>query len=99
MDRKTAWSGPSVDSASRRARVTIDAGGLRQTTEVRSGGSYLSNNDVRAHFGLGLARQVDRLEIRWPNGRQEKIENVAGDQLVIVREGAGIIRSEKFAAR
>jgi enediyne biosynthesis protein E4 len=50
------------------ARVSVTAGGRTQTGEVRSGGSYLSQNDLRLHFGLGGARAVDRVEIRWPSG-------------------------------
>ncbi|MBZ5626503.1 MAG: ASPIC/UnbV domain-containing protein [Acidobacteriia bacterium] len=60
--------------------------------------SYLSVNDRRLHFGLG-AETVAGLEIRWPNGRKEKIEEVAADQLVVVREGAGTVRRESFSPR
>ena len=72
------------------ARVTIDAGGVRQTSEVRSGGSYLSHNDTRAHFGLGAARQVDRLTIRWPSGRVETAAGLASNRFYVAREGEGL---------
>ena len=52
----------------------------------------------RLHFGLGGETQAS-LEIRWPNGKEEKLEEVAADQLVVIREGSGIIRKESFARR
>ncbi len=72
------------------ARVTIEAAGRRQTAEVRSGGSYLSHNDMRVHFGLGDARRVDRLEIRWPSGSLERVEGLDADRFYVAREGSGI---------
>lgn len=68
------------------ARVEIQAGGKTQVGEVRSGGSYLSNNDVRLHFGLGNASRVDRIHVRWPNGNVEDLPGTAADQFVIVNE-------------
>ena len=50
------------------ARVTVTAGGRTQSSEVRSGGSYLSQNDLRLHFGLGETKAIERIEIRWPSG-------------------------------
>jgi enediyne biosynthesis protein E4 len=72
------------------ARLTLEAAGVQQTAEVRSGGSYLSQNDMRAHFGLGTARQVDRLVIRWPNGRTETASGLASNQFYVAREGSGV---------
>jgi hypothetical protein len=72
------------------ARVTAESAGARQIAEVRSGGSYLSQNDMRAHFGLGTARQVDRLTIRWPSGRVETVNALASDRFYVAREGAGV---------
>jgi hypothetical protein len=72
------------------ARVTVEAGGARQTAEVRSGGSYLSSNDVRAHFGLGAARQVDRLTIRWPSGRVDTVTGLLSNRFYVAREGGGV---------
>ena len=74
------------------ARVTIEAGGRRQVAEVRSGGSYLSQNDRRVRFGLGDATTVDRVTIRWPAGTTEAVTQLAADRFYTVREGAGVRR-------
>jgi hypothetical protein len=60
--------------------------------------SYLSASDRRLHFGLGAETQAS-LEIRWPNGKEEKVPGVAADQLVVIREGSGIVRQESFRRR
>lgn len=72
------------------ARVTIRAGGVKQFSEVRGGGSYLSQNDLRLHFGLGTATKMESVEIRWPNGTVETLQNVAADGIYTVVEGSGI---------
>ena len=54
--------------------------------------SFYSANDRRLHFGLGAATSAD-LTIRWPNGATEKVPSVEADQLVVIREGAGIVRT------
>jgi hypothetical protein len=72
------------------ARLTLEAGGVAQTAEVRSGGSYLSHNDVRAHFGLGAAVSVDRLVIRWPSGRVETASGLMSNRFYVAREGTGV---------
>ena len=58
--------------------------------EVRSGSSYVSNSDMRVHFGLGPATKVDSVEIRWPSGLSERFENVAVDQINTIKEGGGV---------
>ena len=65
--------------------------------EVQSGSSYLAQNDLRAHFGLGRAERAERLEIRWPSGLKELIENLAANQIVTIREGKGIVKQMPFA--
>ena len=72
------------------ARVTIVAGGVRQFSEVRAGGSYLSQNDLRQHFGLGAATKIDSVEVRWPSGKVETLENLAADAIYTIVEGSGI---------
>jgi enediyne biosynthesis protein E4 len=78
------------------ARVKIVAGDTSQTEEVRSGGSYLSQNDLRLHFGLGRAAKVDTVEIRWPSGKVEQIKDLAADKFYAVLEGAGLVTQERI---
>jgi len=73
------------------ARVTVWVAGHEQTQEVRSGGGYISQSDFRLHFGLGSASKVDAVEIRWPSGLVERLENIAVNRIVKIREGAGIV--------
>jgi len=68
----------------------------RQIDEVRSGGSYFSQSDLRVHFGLGKATKVDALEIRWPSGQVDTLKDIAPNQLFVIKEGTGVVRSEKF---
>jgi hypothetical protein len=68
------------------ARVRLTAGGITQTDEVRSGGSYLSQNDLRLHFGVGAATRVDRIEIEWPSGIHQVGEGVAVNRVITVNE-------------
>lgn len=72
------------------ARVTIQTGSRRQVAEVRSGGSYISHNDTRVHFGLGTTATVDRVTVRWPNGTVEALGPASADRFYVVREGAGL---------
>ena len=76
-------------------RVTARYGSRRQAQEVNAQSSFYSTNDRRLHFGLGNESAAD-LTIRWTNGTTETISNVAANQLVVIREGAGIIRKQKF---
>ncbi|MEJ7708740.1 MAG: CRTAC1 family protein [Pyrinomonadaceae bacterium] len=74
------------------ARVTIVCGGRRLTDEVRSGSTFLSQSDLRLHFGLGAAAKIERIEIEWPGGSKETITDVGANQFVTVTEGAGITK-------
>jgi enediyne biosynthesis protein E4 len=76
------------------ARVKITAGNLVQTGEIVSSGSYLSQNDLRVHFGLGDLKSVSKVEILWPAGGTEVLTNLAADHRYKVREGKGVIFSE-----
>jgi hypothetical protein len=71
------------------SRIGCTAGGFTQWQEVRGGGSYISQNDLRAHFGLGAATRVDRLWVRWPNGLEEEWRDMPADQILTLREGSG----------
>ncbi len=73
------------------ARIRATAGDLVQMDEVLSGGSYLSQNDLRIHFGLGDHQQVDKAEVLWPDGNREILTNLAADRFYIIRETAGVV--------
>lgn len=72
------------------ARVTVTAGGKSWVQELRGGSSYLSSSDLRLHFGLGSASTVDRIEIQWPSGMDERFPGVAADRFVTLRESTGV---------
>ncbi len=79
------------------ARVTVYTSRMTQIDEVRAGGSYLSSNDQRLHFGLGPDAKMRRIEIRWPSGSTEELKNVAGDAIYTIVEGKGITNTIKLA--
>ncbi len=81
------------------ARIKIIADGVSQTDEVHSGGSYLSQNDIRVHFGLGSATKIDSVEIHWPSGAVDRITNLVADQFYAVLEGQGIVPAERVRPR
>ena len=68
------------------ARVTLKAGSHHATTEVATGGSYLSQSDLRLHFGLGSATTVDSVSVSWPGGLVQVLTHVAVDQQLVIRE-------------
>ena len=76
------------------ARVRASAGDLVQLGEVFSGGSYLSQHDLRIHFGLGDHARVDKAEILWPDGKTETLTNLLADRFYSVREGVGTIATQ-----
>jgi hypothetical protein len=78
------------------ARVTAHYAGRMQAQEVLSQSSFYSASDLRLHFGLGAAAAAD-LEIRWPNGAKETVPNVPADHLIVIKEGAGVVKTEAFA--
>jgi hypothetical protein len=71
------------------ARIRAKAGERILVDEVRSGSSYISNNDIRVHFGLGIANKVDRVEVRWPSGLTESFANLRVDSITTLKEGSG----------
>lgn len=71
-------------------RVMIRAAGTTQFDEVRAGGSYLSQNDLRIHFGLESAMKMDLVEVRWPTGKIETFKDIAADKIYTIVEGQGI---------
>jgi hypothetical protein len=76
------------------ARVWVTVGKQRQMDEVRSGGSYLSQSDLRLHFGLGPAASIDKVEVLWPNGQQQSFENVAADRFYRLKQGGALLPME-----
>ena len=73
------------------ATVYLTANGMRQRGDVLSGGSYMSSNDQRVHFGLGKATEVDGVEIHWPSGAKEKLRLTSVDRIFTIQEGKGIV--------
>jgi len=71
------------------ARLRCVAGGVVLVEEVRGGGSYISQNDLRVHFGLGDSPRVERLEVRWPNGQEEQWVDIEADRILTLEEGTG----------
>lgn len=88
-------SGTKSNRLALNARVTIVAGGMTQTDEIHSGGSYLSQNDLRVHFGLGSATKIEKVEIHWPSGRTETLVSPGVDQHYSVIEGQGIVPADR----
>jgi len=76
------------------ARVRATAHDLVQLGKVISGGSYLSQSDLRIHFGLGAHERVDEAEILWPGGRVEVLTNLIADRFYTVREGQGVVSAQ-----
>ena len=77
-------------------RVRVTAGSLVQEEEVRSGGSYLSQNDLRLHFGLGKQGHVDRVEVIWPAGETEVLPQLPANNFYCVLEGHGVVSHDRI---
>jgi hypothetical protein len=95
---KVLLTGTQSNRSAIGAQVLVQYGEHRQAQAVLAQCSYVSVNDRRLHFGLGSETKAS-LEIRWPNGAIEKVAEVAADQLVVIREGSGIVRAERFPAK
>ena len=68
----------------------------QQIDEVRSGGGYFSQSDLRVHFGLGKAEKVEALEVHWPSGQVDTLKDIKANQVIFVKEGEGITRTLQF---
>jgi hypothetical protein len=79
------------------ARVKIVSGDLVQVDEVRSGGSYLSQSDLRLHFGLGARTKIDLIEVRWPGGAVDKITGASAGKILTIKEGQGLVEQKDFS--
>jgi enediyne biosynthesis protein E4 len=78
------------------ARITVVSGNLKQVEEVYSGATYISQNDLRLHFGLEKRVKIDLLEVRWPSGAVEKISDVGVNKILTIKEGQGVISQKGF---
>ena len=79
------------------SRITVRTGDHEQMDEVRSGGSFMSQNDFRLHFGVGSANTAD-VSIRWPDGTIDQLDHVAANEIVTVQQHKGIIHKQPFAS-
>ena len=70
--------------------MTVRTGKLSQINEVKGGSSYISQNDLRVHFGLEAAEKMDEVTVRWPNGESESFKDVPADFIYTIVEGKGI---------
>jgi len=90
------WIGIQLEGAPRNrlalnARVRVTVNGVTQLGEVRSGGSYLSQSDLRLHFGLGTAKSIDTLEVQWPGGAAQVFHGIAGDKFYHLKQGGELL--------
>jgi len=76
------------------ARVTVTAGERRQVREVLSASSYISQSDLRQHFGLGQAKRADQIEVRWPSGVVDRVKGIDADQFIVIEEERGMRKLE-----
>ena len=76
-------------------KIVVKSGNLSLSKEVRSGASYLSQSDLRVHFGLEKNSAVDTLEIHWQSGLTERFSNVKSNQILRIKEGQGIINRQE----
>src|SRR4029077_12914154 len=79
------------------ARIRVLAGGLSQIREIAGGGSYLSQSDLRANFGLGKATRAEVVEIRWPSGQKQVFHNVEAGKFYLIEEGRDQLDLQKFS--
>jgi hypothetical protein len=82
--------GSKSNKAAVGARITVTAGDLVQLNEVRAGASYLSQNDLRLHFGLGNETVMKTVEVSWPSGKKEVLKDLAADFIYTIVEGEGV---------
>jgi hypothetical protein len=91
--------GTKSNKAAIGAKAILTTGDQTQIAEVRSGSSYLSQNDLHLHFGLGDAVTIDSVKILWPSGKEESLKNLPADFIYTIVEGSGITQRLPFAGR
>ena len=79
------------------ARIRVQAGGISQIREIAGGGSYLSQSDLRANFGLAKATVAETVEIKWPSGLQQTFRSVEADKFYLIEEGTDRLNFQRFA--
>jgi hypothetical protein len=79
------------------ARITVTSAARSQIEEVKAGSSYISTSDPRLHFGLAGDAMMSKVEIRWPNGNVETLQNIPADAIYVIVEGKGITETVKLA--
>ena len=89
--------GTKSNKAAIGARVVVVTGDVKQTSEVQSGSSYLSQNDLRLHFGLGKRGVIDHVQILWPSGKKEELSDLSADMIYTLVEGEGVTQKVPFA--
>jgi hypothetical protein len=93
---KVRVSGRGSNRSGIGTRVKCVTADHQQIDEVRSGGSFMSQSDLRLHFGLGKSTRAERIEVRWPNGNIDTFRNLDADQLIEIEQGTGITRMVRF---
>jgi len=88
---KLVGSGKNRDAIG--ARVKVVSGELTQWDEVHAGGSYLSSNDPRLHYGLRKKTRIDLIEVHWPDGKLETVANIPANNFLVIEEGRGLTRT------
>jgi len=78
------------------ARLKLSVGGKILLRDVKAGSSYLGQNDLRVHFGMGRRAVAERLEILWPSGAVDTVQNLDANQILTVEERQGVIRRQPF---
>ena len=94
---RTVGTGSNRDGVG--AELTLRVGDRRLVRHVKAGSSYLAQSDLRVHFGLGAAERAERLEIRWPGGNVDVIEDIAAGRIVTVLEGDGVVGETPYPVR
>jgi len=79
------------------ARIKVVGGGISQIREISGGGSYLSQSDLRANFGMGKAAHADTVEVRWPSGERQVFHDIATDKFYVLNEGSRNLVPQPFA--
>src|SRR6266853_6872602 len=81
------------------ARIHVVAGTMSQIREIAGGGSYLSQSDLRANFGLAKATRAETVEIAWPSGQQQIFRNVEADKFYVIEEAKDQLQMQQFASK